>query len=119
MIHQWIEIDPTYRTQIQLKQDLFHSSRRDDLLIYNDQAYAGSMETLEMLSDHLPFQFPNMFQRNSSKTKIHNLITGQTFDLTTLNQMHPLEIASLLVQEDLVIMQLDPNQETYHANVFI
>lgn len=118
-MQEWIEIDPAYRTQIGLKKELLQSPRRHDLLIFNDQAYAGSMETLEMLIDYLPWQFPNMFQRNSSKTKITNLITGDTFDITAMNQMHPLEIASLLVQEDLVIMQRDPTEETYHANVSI
>ncbi len=46
-----------------------------------------------------------------------NLITGQTFNLTESDHKHPLEIAALLVQEDLVIMQRPPNEEKYYANV--
>ena len=116
-LHQWIEIDPQYRVQIDEKKSLLKSSRRNDLLIYNDDAYAGSLETLEMLIDYLPSQFPQMFERNSLKTKIFNRITEETFDLSALNEIHPLEIASRLVQEDLIIMQLNPNEQTYHANV--
>lgn len=75
------------------------------------------MELLKMFIEHLPYQYPNMFQRNHSRTKIMNLITGDKFDLTDTNLMHPLEIASLLVQEDLVIMQRHPTEDIYHANV--
>ena len=31
--------------------------------------------------------------------------------------MHPLEIASFLIQEDFVIMEEDSNERIYHANV--
>ena len=116
-LHQWIEIDPSYREQLQLKEELLHSPRREELFIVNDEAYAPSRETLEMLIDHLPSQFPNMFKRNASRTTISNLITGQTFDLNAKDDRHPLEIAALLVQEDLVVMQLDEAGESYHANV--
>ncbi|CAF1909314.1 unnamed protein product [Rotaria magnacalcarata] len=114
--HEWIQIDPNYRQQIQLKQRLLNSPRRNDLFVYKDEAYAASMETLKMLIAYLPFKYPNMFQRNNSKTKIMNLITKQTFNLIESDHLHPLEIAAYLVQEDLVIMQRDPTEEIYHAN---
>jgi len=116
-INQWIQIDPNYRQQIELKKRLLKSSHRKDLFMYKDEAYAGAMETLKMLIEYLPNQYPNMFQTNHSKTKIINLITKQIFNLTESDHLHPLEIASLLIQEDLVIMQLNSNLETYHANV--
>ncbi|CAF3412581.1 unnamed protein product [Rotaria socialis] len=114
--HEWIQIDPNYRQQLQLKQRLLNSPRRNDLFVYKDEAYAASMETLKMLIAYLPFKYPNMFQRNNSKTKIMNLITKQTFNLIESAHLHPLEIAAFLVQEDLVIMQRDPTGEIYHAN---
>lgn len=115
--HEWIQIDPNYREEVALKEKLLHSNRRGDIFICKDEAYAGAMEVLQMLIEHLPYQYPNMFQRNHSRTKITNLITGQTFSLTEPDHKHPLEIASLLVQEDLVIMQRPANEETYYANV--
>jgi hypothetical protein len=115
--NKWIEIDSNYREEIKLKQKLLNSPCRNDIFLHKEEAYAGSMEALKMLIEHLPYQYPNMFHGNHSKTKITNLITDQTFDLTESNHLHPLEIASLLVQEDLVIMQQHPNQEIYHANV--
>lgn len=114
---EWIQIDPNYRKQLALKQKLLETSRRDDLFITKHETYSASMEVLKMLIDYLPNQYPNMFQTNHSKTKIHNLITKQTFNLTESNHLHPLEISALLVQEDLVIMQRPNNQEIYHANV--
>lgn len=75
------------------------------------------METLKMLIEYLPNQYPNMFQTNHSKTEITNLITKQTFNLTESDHLHPLEISALLVQEDLVIMQQNSTEEIYHANV--
>lgn len=116
-LHDWIQIDPNYREEIRLKETLFNSERRADVFLCKDEAYAGAMETLELLIEHLPSQFPNMFERNHSRTKITNRITGRTFDLTAAEHKHPLEIASLLVQEDLVIMQREPGEETYRANV--
>ncbi|CAF0786838.1 unnamed protein product [Rotaria sp. Silwood1] len=114
--HDWIQIDPYYRQHIRLKQELLNSARRNYLFLYKDETYDASMEVLQMLIEYLPYQYPNMFQRNHSKTKIINLITRQIFDLTESDHMHPLEIAALLVQEDLVIMQRHPNEEIYHAN---
>ncbi len=116
-IDEWIQIDPNYREQIKLKQTLLNSSRRSDLFLYKDEAYEGSMEALKMLIEYLPNQYPNMFHTNHSKTKIINLITNQTFNLTESDHSHPLEIAAYLVQEDLVIMQRNSNEQTYHANV--
>ena len=116
-LHQWIEIDPFYREQLQLKQELLQGPRREDVFIVKDDAYAACLETLQMLIDHLPSQYPHMFQSNAARTTITNRITGQTFDITAMEQRHPLEIAALLVQEDLVVMELDPAEEAYHANV--
>ncbi|CAF2368573.1 unnamed protein product [Rotaria sp. Silwood2] len=115
-IHEWIQIDSNYRQYIHLKQELLNSTRRNDLFIYKDETYDASIEVLKMLIEYLPYHYPNMFQRNHSKTKIINLITQQTFDLTDSDHIHPLEIAALLIQEDLVIMQRHPNKEIYHAN---
>jgi hypothetical protein len=115
--NEWIQIDRNYRQQIQLKKRLLNSSHREDLFCYKDEAYAGAMETLNMLIDYLPNQYPNMFETNHSKTKITNLITNETFNLTESDHLHPLEIATRLVQEDLVIMQRNSTEETYHANV--
>lgn len=115
--HEWIQIDPHYRQQIQLKEKIFHGNRREDFFLCKDEAYEGAMEILKMLIDYLPDQYPNMFEKNHSKSKIINLITNEIFDLTQSDHFHPLEIAALLVQEDLVIMQRHPTEDTYHANV--
>ena len=116
-LHEWIEIDRNYRREIQLKEQILNGPHRDDFFLCKDETYDAAMEVLTMFIDYLPHQYPNMFENSHSKSTITNLITRKTFDLTRSNHMHPLEIAARLVQEDLVIMQQHPTEETYHANV--
>ncbi|CAF1659843.1 unnamed protein product, partial [Didymodactylos carnosus] len=111
---EWIEIDCHYRQHMSLKRDLFNE-RKNDVLMYKSMTEKGSKEVLDMLIDYLPQRFPNMFRK--TKTGIDNLITGESFNLTEKLSIHPLEIGSRLVQEDLVLMQYEPIDEMYHANV--
>lgn len=116
-LHQWIQIDRNYRREIQLKEEILNGPHRGDFFLCKNETYAAAMEVLTMLIDYLPHQYPNMFENTHSKSKITNLITNRTFDLTRSDHLHPLEIAALLVQEDLVIMQRNSTDDTYHANV--
>lgn len=83
----WIEIDQHYESELSEKRKLL-ASRHGEVFAALPQGLAGSTEVLEMLLDYLPKHFPALF---SSDLKIDS-------------NLHPLEAASLLVQEDLVIM---------------
>lgn len=117
-LHRWIELDDSYRHDIALKNQLLNSDRRPDLFMHDDQVYDACLETLQLLIEHLPKQYPNMFERNRTKTMIINHITGESFNTTgDVHRIHPLEIAARLVQEDFAVLQLNPITDSYHAQV--
>lgn len=61
------------------------------------QSLECCLELLEMLSEWLPQHYPDRF--STSNGQLHNLVTGEAFDLNAATAtMHPLEAASLLVQ---------------------
>ncbi len=111
---EWIEIDCHYRKYIAVKRDLLNE-RNEAVFMFKDGTETASREVLDMLVDYLPQRFPNMFRKTANG--IDNLITNESFDLVGNIRMHPLNIASRLIQEDLVIMQHDPQDGLYHANV--
>lgn len=89
----WIEIDEHYESEIFEKQELL-TKKHDAVFAALPEGLAGSKEVLEKLLEYLPIHFPERFK---APIKINQ-------------QLHPLEAASLLVQEDLVIMSPQGNQ---------
>ena len=83
----WIEIDDHYSDEIAKKRGLLRDQPAQ-VFAALDRGHAGSQEVLEKLSEFLPIRFPNQFP------------DGVSVD----ESVHPLIAASLLVQEDLVIM---------------
>jgi hypothetical protein len=92
-LDSWIEIDEHYDSEIDQKRELL-SSRRNEVFAELPQGLAGSTEVLEMLMEYLPKHFPERFSTNMPRVE----------------NLHPLEAASLLVQEDLVIMSPKADQ---------
>jgi hypothetical protein len=84
---KWIEINSDYETDLAQKRDLL-SRKHDEVFVSLPLGDGGSREVLELLSEHLPRIFPERWP------------VGVTVD----KNMHPLEAASLLVQEDLCVM---------------
>lgn len=89
----WIEIDQHYAAELDQKRNLL-ANRHKEVFAALPQGLAGSSEVLEMLLDFLPKHFPDRFSN----------------DLLVDKNLHPLEAASLLVQEDLVIMSPQDDQ---------
>lgn len=89
----WIEIDEHFESEINQKKQLL-TEKHDLVFAALPEGLAGSIETLEMLSDYLPKHFPERFKESISVDP----------------NLHPLEAASLLVQEDLVIMSPKADQ---------
>ena len=83
----WIEIDAHYETELAQKRQLLETRKADVFAVLPD-GLKGSQEVLEKLVGYLPARFPEMF--------------AATIDVD--ESLHPLEAASLLVQEDLAIM---------------
>lgn len=83
----WIEIDEHYDTELAQKRHLLET-RKAEVLAVLPEGLAGSEEALERLIDYLPAHFPERF---AARTDVDE-------------SLHPLEAASLLVQEDLAVM---------------
>jgi hypothetical protein len=92
-LDKWIEIDAHYETELDQKRHLLEN-RRAEVLAVLPEGLKGSAEVLEKLVDYLPAHFPERF---AGKFEIDGLL-------------HPLESASLLVQEDLAVMSRQDGQ---------
>jgi len=84
---KWIEINSDYESDLAQKRDLL-TKKHDEVFLSLPLGDTGSREVLDLLSEHLPRIFP---ERWPSKVSVDP-------------DLHPLEAASLLVQEDLCIM---------------
>jgi hypothetical protein len=84
---KWIEINSDYDVDLAQKRDLL-SRKHDEVFVSIPLGDGGSREVLELFSEHLPRIFPERWSG------------GVTVD----KNLHPLEAASLLVQEDLCVM---------------
>lgn len=86
-IQEWIDVDSNRESELDQKRELLQQ-HRGQVFAALPEGLQGSKETLAMLKEHLLEVFPERFP--------------QGVDVDT--QMHPLEAAARLVQEDLVVM---------------
>ena len=86
-LQNWIEVDKFYDEDIALKRSLL-SERRDRVFVSTPQGDAGSSEVLDELAAYLPIRYPERWAA----------------PISVDSNLHPLEAASLLVQEDLCLM---------------
>ncbi|KAL2363805.1 hypothetical protein RJZ56_003276 [Blastomyces dermatitidis] len=67
------------------------------------EAADGVLELLDELVSYLPQRYPTLFKRTT--TGISNLLTGETFDTTTLPlPQDPLVTCSRLIQDDIALI---------------
>lgn len=99
----WIEIDASYPSQMAEKRRLL-AERHGDVFCALAEAAAASREVLALFAGHLATQHPRMFRRTGAT--LENLALGESWDLDTTD-LHPLDLAGRLVQEDLCVMQSD------------
>jgi len=86
-LDDWIEINQDYEDFVAYKQELL-STKHDEVFVSLPMGDHGSREVLALIREHLPRIFPQRWP------------TGVPVD----ESRHPLEAASLLVQEDLSLM---------------
>lgn len=89
----WIEFDEHYDNELEQKRILLNTMRGQVLGVL-PEGERGSRESLELLLDFLPTQHPDRFP----------------VPIMVNQEIHPLEAASLLVQEDLVVMSPKDDQ---------
>lgn len=92
-IDDWIEIDEHFDSELEQKRELL-AKNHDQVFASLDIGFQGSKETLDLLQEFLPKRFPTEF--------------ADPIEIDP--SKHPLESASLLVQEDLVIMSPHEDQ---------
>lgn len=109
-LDDWIEPDDTFAAQLREKERLL-SERHHEVFAALPRAAAGATETLALLVEHLPTRFPRLYRR--SRAELENLVTGQRWDVRN-DDLHPLDLAGRLVQEDLCLMQRRPDTGKYH-----
>ncbi|KAL9027358.1 MAG: hypothetical protein Q9196_004102 [Gyalolechia fulgens] len=108
---EWIELDKHYlRFHMDKKRRI--EERGQKCCRTAPEAYDGAIELLEELCDYLPQRYPSLFR--STPTGIHNLLTDETFDITTRPLPEdPMATAGRLVQDDLAIMFEKPDNQYY------
>ncbi len=86
-LDDWIEINQDYESNLAYKQELL-STKHDEVFVSLPLGDHSSREVLALMHEHLPRIFPQRWPT----------------DVTVDESRHPLEAASLLVQEDLALM---------------
>ncbi len=97
-----IELDDRYAEEMDLRRDLL-AQRHGEVFAALPEAEAASGEVLRRLADLLPRRFPAVFA--ATPGGIANRVTGEEWDIAACD-LHPLELAGRLVQEDLCLLRL-------------
>lgn len=103
----WLEIDGLFSAEIAEKKKLL-KNKRSDVLITPPSSFSIQKEVLTTILEHLQLFHANLFNINNETVEIiktKEIYNHQKFP-------NPLELASLLVQEDLIIMK--QIEEDYH-----
>lgn len=108
-LKDWIEPDSKMAVELAEKERLLRE-RYAEVFIAYPEAQQGSQEVLELLVEHLPARFPSLYQRAGDG--LYNAASGQGWNLDT-SDMHPLDLAGRLVQEDLCLMKKAPDSDDY------
>ena len=108
-LQDWIEPDEHFASELAEKERLLRE-RHAEVFSVLPEALDGSTEVLELLVTHLPTRFPTLYRREEDF--LYNLVTQQVWDLAR-HELHPLDLAGRLIQEDLCLMQHDPASNTY------
>lgn len=106
----WIEIGSTFPTHLALKKEILKNHR--DLVWVSREAEStekAKREVFDMLVKYLPENFPEIFELKDGH--IHNHATGDVWKVEGELDRDPFEIANMLIQEDLCIMEQEGDQQ--------
>ncbi len=105
----WIEVDRRLPLELAEKRRLL-AERKADVFAALPEADLGSQETLDLLIQHLLAHYPQVYQKQDQV--LFNRATGERWSVSQ-SDLHPLELAGRLVQEDLCLMTSDQDQDVY------
>jgi hypothetical protein len=97
----WIEVDHTYDEQMREKRRLF-ATIPEKVFVEEADTFEAQNEVLTLIRQHVAAAFPERFRQNCKGIGIagHPALTTEQ-----LHSLSPLHAASLLVQEDLILMR--------------
>jgi hypothetical protein len=97
----WIEIDSDFGRYLREKRRIY-AERAADVFVAEPGSEDGQREVLHLLQEHLAARFPDRYRRNGEGIEIAGDpgLTG-----APAPAFPPLKAASLLVQEDLILMR--------------
>lgn len=98
---RWIEVDKTFDFQLAEKRRIY-AQHFEQVFVAEEGTEDAQAEVLALLTEHLPSQFPERFRRDAERLVVagHPQLDGLEGE-----QLPPLHQASLLVQEDLILMR--------------
>lgn len=97
----WIEIDETFDFQLAEKRRIYAAYARD-VFVAEPGTEEAQAEVLALLTEHLPTRFPERYRQDGNRL----IVAGQPeLDVLEAQELPPLQKASLLVQEDLILMR--------------
>jgi len=111
---EWFEIYDLHERAVQMaeKRKLL-SDRHDEIFMYDPSADMASIEVLNMMVNHLPVVHPDLYSSSNGLISLnsHEGFREEVWSINPeINNMHPLDLAARLVQEDLIIM-LPPDEK--------
>jgi hypothetical protein len=96
----WIEPDDGFAAYLARKRELL-ATRHDEVFAALPAATAAASELLAMLSRHLVACHPSLF--GAEGDRLVNKVTGEEWNIAD-PELHPLELAGRLVQEDFCVL---------------
>lgn len=103
----WLEIDHLFEAELKLKKALLQD-KKDVVLVSNNDYLDTERELLELIIDFLKIYHPESYHFGENSVTIKKSDQYLHFD----DFESPIELASLLIQEDLVIMH--PQDESFY-----
>ena len=98
---EWLEIDRRLAADLAAKRALLET-RRSEVFAALPEAAAAASELLALLAAHLPQHHPEIYRRAGDR--LSNRVTGESWDVAR-PELHPLDLAGRLVQEDLCLLE--------------
>jgi molybdopterin converting factor small subunit len=100
-LKNWIEIDGTFDFQLAEKRRIF-AEYHDKVFVAERGTENAQAEVLALLTEHLPARFPERYQRDGERLTV---VGHPQLDGLDTRDLPPLHKASLLIQEDLILMR--------------
>lgn len=106
----WIELDNEWMKYHNRKLERI-KERGHELIGTQDEVWDAAIEALIELRNFLPTRYPTLFVK--TEKGINNIVTGEVFEFIDIPKSEfkrdPMEMAALMLQDDIAIMKEDEN----------